>query len=286
MPLTFSIVTFNEREAAAIQALFLALLNSLGGWRASGSDKVSVGSGRFTLTLRHVPLNSQGNVVAATSLAQLFNESNLNGDFTLFYGCAGVVDPKWLKQVFLVGEVTYASLGTVAAGRPEHVTLKNKWICHTDPNEVQPLDSVSFPNVLGLGALDLEQITGFEIAHVLATDKVIKVGPAPSAPPAKRTGPPHKVYTKAEWSYGDALALVQSECGGKPLLVEMESFGIGMLAKALKIEDRTIVIRVTTDALTDHTGSDQQQADLLVQFNRSVLAIVVPVTLHAWGQWP
>ena len=289
MPLTFSIVTFNTREASAIDALFDQII-AFGGWRRRGPNRVYTGKGAFTLVLRHIPLNSQGNVVAASSLAQLFDESNVDEDFTIFYGCAGVVEPRWVDHVFLVGEVTYASLGTVSmtapSGPSEQVTLKNKWICHTSPKEVEPLPAVSFPSVLGHGAINLSRITGIEVAHVMATDKVVKVGASASAPGPLLHGSAHKSYSKQDWTYGDALAHVKDNCGGRPLLVEMESFGIGMLAKALKVEDRAVVIRVTTDSLVDHLGSDPQQAAMLLKFNRAVLAVIIPITKQAWGLKP
>jgi len=56
-----------------------------------------------------------------------------------------------------------------------------------------------------------------------------------------------------------------------------------MLARALKREDRAIIIRVATDSLADHAGSDQRQADLLVRFNLAVLGVVIAILDQAWG---
>ena len=145
--------------------------------------------------------------------------------------------------------------------------------------------SVTFPDVAGSGTLDLVTITGIPAAHVMATDKVVKVAPSSSPPKPLAYGPPHNTYKKGDWLYADALSYTQNNCH-LPLLVEMESYGIGMLAKALKIEDRAIIIRVATDSLIDHSGSDQRQADLLVLFNLAVLAVVIAHVNRAWGLSP
>ena len=118
--------------------------------------------------------------------------------------------------------------------------------------------------------------SGIPAARVAATDKVIRIrsGPKPSF---VDSGPPHPTYTKAEWSYGEALAFVNQDA--TPLIVEMESYGIGLIAKALKIEDRVIVLRVTTDVLEDHADSDKRQRDLLRtgrDVARLILTVLVP----------
>jgi hypothetical protein len=281
----FAIVTFNEREAAAIEALFNQVVARGGPWYRRGPDGIYAGSGARLLVLRHHPLNSQGNVVAATCLARLFKDEDEEADFIIFYGCAGVVDSSYLDNVFLVSQVSYASLGTVSppsTSPGEHITLKNKWMCYTKPKEVEPLMSVTFPDVEGSGTLDLVAITGIPAAHVMATDKVVKVSPSSSPPKPLAYGPPHDTYKKGDWLYADALSYTQNYCH-LPLLVEMESYGIGMLAKALKIEERAIIIRVATDSLVDHSGSDQRQADSLVRFNLAVLAVVIAYVNRAWG---
>ena len=283
----FAIVTFNEREAAAIEDLFNKLVALGLGWNRLGPDGVERTVGSRQLLFRHHPLNSQGNVVAATCLAEFFTEADGQPDFVLFYGCAGVTDVNHIGNVFLVAQVSYASLGTVTANPlgSEVITLKNKWLCHTAPKEVEPLQNVMFPNMIGTGAIDLVKRTRIPAAHVVATDKVIKISPSTKPPTHLTSGPPHPIYKKDEWSYGEALSYTQQHTN-LPLLVEMESYGIGMLAHALKIENRTIIVRVTTDALSDHTGSDQQQANLLLQFNRAVLTVITEIAEQAWGIKP
>src|ERR1700729_4247909 len=122
-----AIVTFNEREAAAIDNLFDLIIALGSQWYRLGANSIYAGIGARTLIIQHHSLNSQGNVVAATSLAQLFTEESV-ADFVIFYGCAGVVDSTMVDQVFLVAAATYASLGTVLPGTAvplESVTLKN-----------------------------------------------------------------------------------------------------------------------------------------------------------------
>src|SRR5437660_1309890 len=102
----FAIVTFNEREAAAIEALFNEVVANGGPWYRRGPDGIYAGTGARSLVLRHHPLNSQGNVVAATCLARLFKDDDEEADFIIFYGCAGVVDSSYLDNVFLVSQVS------------------------------------------------------------------------------------------------------------------------------------------------------------------------------------
>jgi hypothetical protein len=56
----------------------------------------------------------------------------------------------------------------------------------------------------------------------------------------------------------------------------MESYGIGCVAQARKIEDRVVVLRVTTDTLSDHASSANRQYDLL-QEGRFALARVLAI---------
>ena len=56
----------------------------------------------------------------------------------------------------------------------------------------------------------------------------------------------------------------------------MESFGIGRIAEALQIQDRVVVLRVTTDTLTNHINSDNDQRALL-ENGRHMLGRVVGI---------
>jgi len=62
--------------------------------------------------------------------------------------------------------------------------------------------------------------------------------------------------------------------------VEMGSYGIGVIAKALKFEDNVVIIRIVTDYLADHAGSEQKQRSLLmdgrIAIARLILALVIP----------
>lgn len=99
----------------------------------------------------------------------------------------------------------------------------------------------------------------------------------PGVAPTPMSGDmPHDEYAKAEWSYGDALALVGQL--GDTVIVEMESVGIGRIAKALKLDERVVVLRVTTDSLTDHGDSDNERRDLLER-GRVALGLVLLVLL-------
>jgi hypothetical protein len=172
--------------------------------------------------------------VAATQLAELFQGRQQPPDFVVFYGCAGAVEPQHAESVFLVKTANYASLGTVEMDNgKERVTLKNKWLCHTyPPGDAEPLEVAVFPLCFGNGPINLPERSGIQTARVIATDKIVRVGPG-SLPVPVVPAPPHDSYEKDEWTYGQALTLVAD--AGDVVLVEMESYGIGRIARALDI---------------------------------------------------
>lgn len=276
---SIGVVSFNANEARAVSLLLDDLANGIPSpWQREGDDAVRrvVGSGQ-EWRVEHVALLAQGNVLAAARLAEFFQDHQKAPDYVVFYGCAGAVDPQHAASMFLVQGVNYLSLGTVAqhGGQPETVTLKNKWLCHlTSRADAGPLEAVNFPMCNpGAAPLDLCKLSGVPSARVAATDKVVRIAPS-MVPTPVQAGPPHDRYAKGEWSYGQALALVAQAPG--VVIVDMESFGIGRIAQALQIEDRVVVLRVTTDVLTDHVHSDDVQRDLLEQ-GRYMLGRVLAV---------
>ena len=257
--LRIDVVTFNENEFRAVDALFDDLGQQPTVWSRQGPEALETSEPRH-IVLRHRPMRAQGNVLAAAKLAEAFADQQRQPTFVVFYGCAGSANASSVGSAFLVGHVSYASLGTVSpSGANEVVTLKNKWLCWTDPKDVDPIESIEFSASVGTGALDLVAATSLERAHVLATDKVIRVG-ASTPPVASVPGPPTRKYLKEEWTYGQAIAHAQEQAGGVPLLVEMESFGIGAVATALSFKDSVVIVRVVTDDLVNHATSDAQQA--------------------------
>ncbi len=216
-------------------------------------------------------------MLAAAQLAEFFQDRQRGPDYVVFYGCAGAMDAQNGESMFLVRYVNYLSLGTVqqAIGHSEAVTLKNKWLCHlAPPGDVLPIEAVTFPICApGGGPLDLVALSGISPARVAATDKVVRISPA-AVPAPTQAGPPQDRYAKGEWSYGQALGLVAQ--GPDVALVDMESFGIGRIAEALQIQDRVVVLRVTTDTLTDHVDSDHNQRSLLEK-GRHMLGRVVGI---------
>jgi hypothetical protein len=273
---SIAVVSFNGNEAHAVDLLLSDLTpGAPSPWARNGERAIRRPYGTDEWRLEHVPLSAQGNVVAGAQLAELFADHN-PPDYIVFYGCAGALDARNTGSVFLVRYANYLSLGTVEpfSGPTESITLKNKWLCHVLPKEVDPLDVVSFPMCMpGTGVLDLCGLSDIPPARVAATDKVIKIRPG-IAPTPVLNAPPHDQYTKGDWSYGAALAHVAS--GGDAVIVEMESYGIGRIAQALKLEDRVVVVRVTTDSLADHAVSDEQQRNLLER-GRHVLGRVLEV---------
>ena len=279
-----AVVTFNGNEAHAVDLLLSDLASGEPSpWARDGERAIKRRlDGSSEWRLEHLPLLAQGNVVAGAQLAELFQDRQ-PPDYVVFYGCAGAMNPKDRASVFLVQHANYLSLGTVersAGSLEERVTLKNKWLCHVLPRDVDPLEIVSFPMcVPGSGALDLLALSRISPARVAATDKVVRIVPGIQPVPVRK-GPPEDWYTKEEWSYGQALALMTK--AGDAVIVEMESYGIGRIAEALKFEDRVVVLRVTTDALEDHANSDNQQSALLER-GRSVLGRVIAILFDPTG---
>jgi nucleoside phosphorylase len=282
---SIAVVSFNANEARAVDLLLSDLaLGAPSQWARDGERGIRRPYGADEWRLEHVPLSAQGNVLAGVQLAEIYRDQH-PPDYVVFYGCAGALQPDNAESVFVVRHANYLSLGTVtrAADNHETVTLKNKWLCHiSPPDEAEPLEVVSFPTALtNSGALDVCQLSGIPAARVAATDKVVRIR-AGVAPTPVQAGPPHDIYTKAEWSYGEALALVAAEAA-EPVIVEMESYGIGRIAAALKFEDRVVVLRVTTDSLEDHEGSDLKQQELLERgratLGRVLLVLFAPTTL-------
>jgi len=102
---------------------------------------------------------------------------------------------------------------------------------------------------------------GLPDAHVVATDKVVKV--APGIAPVPIHAPP-AIYTKEDWTYSQALAYYTGVPTTRPVLIEMESFGIASAMQAMGLVDRVIVLRVVTDALTTKAAqTDKQQLNYL-----------------------
>ena len=258
-----AIVSFNANERDAVDELLTDLVSGAPSpWRRAGERSIERDFGFDLWRLEHFPLLAQGNVVAATQLARLFRNRQQPPDFVVFYGCAGAIEPQDTESVFLVETANYVSLGTVKQNNGnELVTLKNKWLCHTyPPGTAEPLEVAVFPLCFGNGPINLHKRSGIPTARVVATDKVVQVAPG-SLPAPAVPAPPHDSYTEAEWTYGQALALV-ADAGGV-VLVEMESYGIGRIARALDIQDRVVVMRVTTDALIDKGSSGATQRALL-----------------------
>lgn len=93
--------------------------------------------------------------------------------------------------------MSYLSLGVIVPSPDgEVVKLQNKWIVRTQPDEQSPLD----PIALGGGAAGTPgSVFGLEVpdAHILATDKVIKIAPG-VAPVPIDTAPSGPVYEKGD----------------------------------------------------------------------------------------
>jgi hypothetical protein len=153
------------------------------------------------------------------------------------------------------------SLGVVdGSSGAEVVKLKNKWIVPTKPSEQKPLDAIEL-TAWSAAAPGSVSGLGLPEAHVVATDKVIKVSSG-TAPTPMNTPPP--IYKKEDWTYSQALAFYTGVPTTRPVLIEMETFGIASAMQAMGLGDRVIVLRVVTDALSTKTAqTDKQQLNYL-----------------------
>ncbi|OBK47059.1 hypothetical protein A5656_30745 [Mycobacterium gordonae] len=265
---TVAIFTFTKNEATAVTELLTRLCVDLPAFGTSVWAPTKTGeealAGRLsdgrTARLEHHALSAQGNVVAAAALSRSTRENR--ADYYVFYGCCGTLDPGLIGQVFRAEKVSYLSLGVVAATADgEVVQLQNKWIVRTQPSEQAPLDAIE----LRAGSAGAPgSVWGLDIpdAHVLATDKVIKISPG-VAPAPLESPSGYPVYAKENWTYSLALAL-HSQLATTPILVDMESFGIASTMRALGLCERVLVLRVASDALTNKVDQrDEDQLDFL-----------------------
>lgn len=195
-------------------------------------------------------MSAQGNVIAAAALSR--SAWGERADYYLFYGCCGAVDTNHVGEIFRVAWVSYMSLGVVSdSPQGEVVKLKNKWIVRTKPSEQEPLDPIELP--AWSGAPGSEPVLGLRDAHVLATDKVIKVAPGIEPVPIHKP-PSGAIYSKEDWTYAQALAQYVGMEPETPILIDMETFGIASTMEAMGLGLRVVVLRVVTDALTDKQG--------------------------------
>lgn len=137
-----AVVSFNLNEARAVDMLLDDLVTGVPSpWDGERAIRRPYGAEEWHI--EHVPLAAQGNVLAGAQLAEFFTDHD-PPDYVVFYGCAGALNRADANSVFLVQHANYLSLGTVerSAGPLEKVTLKNKWLCHVTPQEVDPLESV------------------------------------------------------------------------------------------------------------------------------------------------
>ncbi|RFZ28232.1 hypothetical protein DSM43519_00541 [Mycobacterium marinum] len=187
-------------------------------------------------------------------------------------------DPLLVKQrpPAAVGTTMHAPIDAVT----ETVKLKNKWIVRTYPGEQPPLGSIELPtgSPTAPGRLRLLDLPD---ASVLATDKVIEIPPAKTAPTPRRTPPDGPIFNAGEWTYGETLAHCREYVKGN-VLIDMETFGIASAMEALRLENNVLVLRVVTDALTNK--ADQPDYDQLALLQRQlpaldeVLAIIMGTT--------
>jgi hypothetical protein len=287
---TVEIFTFTTNEIAAVTELLTRLYIDVPVygptvWTSTKlGDEILEGhlSDGRTARLEHHPLSAQGNVVAAAELARSVwgNREKKRADYYVFYGCCGTVDSGLVGEVFRVKSVSYMSLGVVNDDAPnggEVVKLKNKWIVQTDSDEQAPLKTIRLP-AGSAGAPGSVSGLGLREAHVLATDKVIKVAPG-NAPESLHTGPTGPVYEKGEWTYAQAVAQYIKIAPGADVLIDMETYGIASAMRALGLSERVVVLRVATDALSDKARQTEKQQLELLRDGSAELAHAIAIIL-------
>ncbi len=309
--LDIDLVTFTFTEDRAVSALFEEL--SEGSWRRPRSHVITttLSPGR-TVRVTHRSLLSQGNVVAATSLASVYRTRGHRPALVVFYGCAGGLrEPEegWGGRPTFVGSsVAYLSLGTVEpfhSAQPETTcrfcwstldscsihnernTLKSKWLERNAAQDVRPLPVLDL--LASSFLLDVLANSELQTASIVSTDSVVRVKPwSPSDAEVQRP--------TREWSYGRALRFALDELAdpARPAVVEMEGYGIASAAASLDLTGRAVVMRVVTDQLVDHGNedNDRSQQELLQDGTQDLAAFIYELLAfplrdlgwHATGQ--
>lgn len=269
--LRVSVVSFNANEREAIELL---LNNDLAqaGWRY-GAGEWRDPSG--TVIVAHAALLAQGNVIAGAELAR--STVVKKSDYVIFYGCAGGVSDAAIGDVFAVSGVTYMSLGSVrdAGGGLETVRLKNRYVAPIQGAEDRRLRSIAMPTT-GLFNFVINAAK-MRSCFALSTDKVVKVSPG-HVPSHVGATPAGKTFDDEEWTYAATAAYLAECSAGTPVVLDMESYGGLAIADAILSLSKVLVIRVVTDSLGDHDGSDARQARLLARGRLAVLEVITLLT--------
>lgn len=286
---TIRVVTFNASETAAVKALFDDLRGHGSTWSEEDGDdgarRIFRADGTDRWEVEHLALRAQGNVSAAAALAE-FQSQTTSRPFAVlvFYGCAGVPTKAEVGSFYLVRSTTYVSLGKVwnatkgevgktapASRWKERGEVASKWLVKS-PNEDDPLPTLQADEDIGPGAVHLARLVPCTLAHVAATDKVIEVDlgidRAPSGALPKNT----------RWTYADALAHVAGRIKAfedPAMLIDMESYGILRMAKALGVSERVAIARVSTDALTDKADPEGLSPEALLTEANPLLGAVL-----------
>ena len=273
------IVSFNSNEERAVD-LLLDDIGASGIWVRHGERALRRLYGTDTWRIEHAPLRAQGNVIAAAQLAEFFLEHR-NQDFIVFYGCAGALRPDRSRSVFLVQRANYLSLGTVsqdAVERPSPSRISGSAISIRATTCFR-LNECCFPDDCRA------REPGFVHAYRNSSQSHRRNGQGGQNRAWCRTdtaldGSPHPLYAKEEWTYGQALALMNNL--GVNVLVEMEFMGSALSLRPYTSRIRWSSSRTTTDTLRDHADSADQQRALLER-GRRVLGHVVAALFDRFG---
>lgn len=275
-----TIVSFNGAEASAINQFLDDLCIGTPVWDRIGKSAVQGSRSSPSVELIHEELYAQGNVVAGTELLRLYRDRAVKPRAVIFYGCAGALSPIDSNSVFVAKTAHYCSLGHVKydgydpdtdslppPGSTEKVRTKPKWI-HKFAGEPDPLPPLSLGS---LAAAVLEDSAiGIPDAVVAATDKVIEVA-------RTATPPPLHPYPE-EWTYAQSIAHIDHLHGsphGIATIVDMESYGIAKAIELFGLEERVIVLRVTTDDLVTKNGPNASDQATILMDARFILADVI-----------
>lgn len=301
--LDVAIFTFTTTEKDAVRALLEPLLDAPTDWTLTpGVADWAISRtlpNSTTVQVLHKHLAKQGNVIAATEFARAADYGNRDApEYFIVYGCCGAIKKELIGQLFRVSKVSYLSLGEVSKppikapalfrllqigigwlscligeSITEIVKVKNKWIVKTDADRQEPLGSYELPAGTRQAPGPLMSLT-IPDAYALATDKVIKIPPAAQAPQPSRYAEGVPLYDEGEWTYGEALARCRDDVPG-PILIDMETFGIASTMRALALDDRVLVLRVVTDALSNKAKQTKAEQLRLLKSQLPLLARVL-----------
>lgn len=206
--------------------------------------------------IHHAAMRMSGNITALMVVTETFLRTEVEYDYFVLFGCAGVIPTSNLRvgDTVLVSSATYAENGRAYHGElggvgttanVEAVGIKQAKLLGFS---IELADGALYSLKHGLVGTGRGATTGLPVAKALCVDKVLQVKDFP---------PLHNGQKKTELTYSELVATNDYH------IVDMESFGFLWALEEYK--QNCIVLRVLTDELGDHSASTRAVGGLIGQ---------------------